>query len=679
MRFFLASLLLLCSLLGRAQEENKVKTFIMNDVRTWRLTNMFTHADTIPVDTATNLHQVNNPLYQQSLSWVTTGNIGAPAQSLYYADIRRHDGNIFLTPLLPYIEEPEEYVYYNTKTPYANFTYQNGYPKRRSEEYVHILFTQNVNRRLNVGAKLQVRSSIGRFEHQRNDHADFRLHSSFNGDYYNCHGSLSYHKVSIQENGGIIGDSIFINPGEDKDDNPEDMPVKTMNGRNRTSLYRLFFTQSMEFAHVERLDEDSVPYEVPVVTGYHTMHLETTHREFRMSDVSTDKLLFPAIFPNTFQQGENFKLYDPNTVRDTTRYMSLSNTFQLKLTEEYNSLFRFGFRAFIEHRFERYTYPDGVFVEEKETQYGDVVKVIYYNKPQVTNVNSIYIGGEISKHRGENLSFDILAKYCLLDDTRMGSFVLDGRVNTSFPLFGRRASVWGRGTLENRSPSPWEENYVSNIYSWSNSLESEHGIRAQGGVRLDDWNTEISGYGAWEDNKVYFGADGVPCNSSKALFVCGAQLKFHLQAFGFNTITRCAVQYSDLEEVMPLPLFAVYTSNFFEHRFFDVLTFQLGFDMQYNTKYYAAQYNPATMQFCSPVGEGQTLTDKSGKVVRQRRKVGGHPFLDPYVNIQIKRVRAYFKYSHVNSFWSDRDYFIMPGYPANPHSMKFGISWNFYD
>lgn len=676
MRLVVSLFLLLSFTLLVAQEQPKEKTFIMNDVRTWKLTNMFTYADTLPVDTATNLHQINNPLYRQSVGWVTTGNIGAPAQSLFYPDIKRFEGNIFLTPLVPYIESAEDYIYYNTKTPYANFTYQNGYPKRRSEEYVHVLFTQNVNRRVNIGAKLAVRSSVGRYEAQRTNHVDFRLHGSYNGDYYSGHGSVSYHKAKIEENGGVLLDDYIINSGDYDFDKAEDVPVKMMDGVNRTSLYRIFYTHSMDLAHVERMDTDSVAYEVPVATCYHTFNFETSHREFKVSDMELDYDNLKMIFPNNYADDVTFDLYDTQRTGDSIRYFNIKNVFQVKLAEEFNSLLRFGLRVFIENNIRRYQSPDGVDVVVTTDKYGNDVESIHYRDASKDTEVTTSIGGEIFKHRGDNLSFNAMAKL-YIQGYRVGDLELDGKVKTMFNILGTKASVWGSGHFELRSPERWENYYTSNLYRWSEILDNETSMTIMGGLRFDDWNTELMGFSSTIDNKIYYASDGKPRNASSAVEVVGAQLKFHLQGAGFNTINRCAVQHTTDESVVAVPLFVAYSSNFFEHRFFDVLTLQLGFDLQYSTAFYAPRYNPATMQFCSQIE--QTIYDSKGEIIQERRKVGNYPYLDPFLNMQIKRVRVYFKYSHVNSQWGNTDHFMTVGYPTNPQSMKFGLSWNFYD
>ena len=62
------------------------------------------------------------------------------------------------------------------------------------------------------------------------------------------------------------------------------------------------------------------------------------------------------------------------------------------------------------------------------------------------------------------------------------------------------------------------------------------------------------------------------------------------------------------------------------------------------------------------------------------QKVGGYPLITGYVNCQLRGVRFYVLYYHANNnLLKNRDSFIVPGYPANPGMLKFGLSWTFYD
>ena len=87
--------------------------------------------------------------------------------------------------------------------------------------------------------------------------------------------------------------------------------------------------------------------------------------------------------------------------------------------------------------------------------------------------------------------------------------------------------------------------------------------------------------------------------------------------------------------------------------------------MRYHTRYYAPDYAPFIGQFA--------VQDAS----QERVKIGHYPILDGYVNLSIKRLRAYLSVTHFNQ--GTGKYFWAPHYPIDPMSIHFGLSWNFYN
>lgn len=628
--------------------ENK-KTTIYPDIRVWRMTDSYTHADTIPIDTILNEHQIHNPIWRYNVSNVTLGNYGSPSQSSYYPTIAHHEGNIFFDVLNDYMDNPDKFEYYNTKTPYSNFTYQMGYPKRRSEEYVHILFTQNVNRRLNVGFKYKLSSSIGRYESQRADHVSFRLFSSFDGDYYKFNFSGIYHKADIKENGGILNDNYILYPDSFEYEKPEDIPVQFMDQKNRTSRYQLLFSHALDLVHIDRYDNDSNTIEIPVATIYHKLYIDKSHHEYRIGDLSNYKEIADELFPNIFN--------DTLQTADSIRYFHIGNEFQLKLNEEFNNLLRFGLRAYIGNDIRQYHWPAQSIVTTDEKG----KKTIHYKQNDEKRVTT-YVGGQIFKNLGENLHWSAGAKV-YFQGYRSGDFCIDGNVTTQFNILGLSAEVYANGKVELRSPSLFEEKYMSNHYSWDNGFESTKTVNINGGIKIPNIKLELSVFSATSKKQIYFDENGYPSQYDDVVQVTGAYLRKQFSGAGFNSINRITLQKTTVSDVVPLPTFAVYSTDFYEHEFFGVLMFQLGFDFRYNSAYYTPKYNASIMQFCA----------------QDERKIGNYFYLDPFINFHIKRVRFYAKYEHLNKGWVSKDYFNTIHYPANPGTFKIGISWNFYD
>lgn len=634
----------------------------------------YTLADTIPVDTLTNGHQINNKIWKNNVMNVTLGNLGSPYLSMFYMNRPRTEGYIFFNTLQEYIEQPQDFVYYNTKTPYTNLAYNMGYPKRRSEEFVQVLFTQNVNRRLNIGIHYKFSTSIGRYESQRADHANVRLFGSYDGDYYKSQMSMVYSRSSIKENGGILLDSAIYKNIYSKAD---DVPVNFMNQSNRHATYQIHYAQQLEIGHVERLDEiDSTYYEVPMATAYHQIYLLRNHHEFKISDLSP---LAQSNGVNSSTLSDYFPMTQDSThTADSVKYSNITNIFQLKLNEEFNTALRFGLRAFIGNDIKTYHWPDKMLMhyDEKENLIRD------YTRQHETLV-STFIGGQIFKNRGENVRLNAGIKYYIpAGNYKVNDITINGNLIGMFRVLKQPTEVWAKVIFEARSPEMFEKRYCSNHYEWddrkskdgekANEFDRTELLQYSGGIKMDSLRLSLTAFGGTERKKIYFNAAGIPTQSDTVVQVLGAYLYKHFSIIGFNSINRVTVQKSFQEDIEPLPTFAIFSSNFYEHLLFKVLTFQIGFDWRYNTKYYAPVYIPATMQFC--------VQDKSQKDDPEVcRKVGGHHYIDPFVNMQLKRARIYVKYEHLNAKWGDKDYFHTVHYPANPGFFKFGVSWNFYD
>ena len=632
---------------------DKKSAFIKPDVRAWKMTDQYTLADTIPVDTLTNGHQINNLIWKNNVMNVTLGNNGSPYQSMLYINKRRTDGNIFYNSLQQYLDQPIDFVWYNTKSPYTNLAYQMGYPKRRSEEFVQVLFTQNVNRRLNVGAHYKFLTSIGKYESQRADHASVRLFSSFDGDYYKYNFTAIYNRSEIKENGGILNDNYILYPDSFDYDKAEDIPVQFMDQSNRHSAYQILYAHQLTLGTVDRFNAaDSTTEEVPVATAFHKIHLFRNHHEFRISDLSNYADIYESLFPNAEP------LNDFSLTADSVRYSHIDNIFQLKLNEEFNSLLRFGVRVYIGNVIRRYHWPAA-----STFDYDDNENLQTHYHTNSENRVSSYVGGQIFKNTGEHLRLNAGAQI-YFQGYNVGDFNLNGYVQGMFPLGKISAQLWAKASLDMRSPELFEEKYTSNHFQWSNDFERTKILNYSGGLRLPELNLELTVFGGTQNNKIYYNEEGLPDQKGGVVQVIGAYLYKHFSVIGFNSINRVAVQKTSDDAVEPLPLLAIYSSNFYERLLFNVLTFQIGFDWRYNSNYYAPKYIPALMQFAA----------------QTERKVGNYHYIDPFVNLQLKRARIYIKYEHVNSlFGSKKNYFHTIHYPANPGFIKFGVSWNFYD
>jgi len=140
----------------------------------------------------------------------------------------------------------------------------------------------------------------------------------------------------------------------------------------------------------------------------------------------------------------------------------------------------------------------------------------------------------------------------------------------------------------------------------------------------------------------------------------------HFRVKGFNSDTRVLLQYTTSNEVLRLPIAALYTSNYWNQSVFKgALVFDIGFDINYTTMYRASAYMPATGAF----------------YLQDEYEVGGYPFLDLFLAFRVKRTRIYFSYNNVleGVGFFGNNYFTTYRYPMRPRGLRFGLVWIFYD
>jgi len=630
-----------------SQEENTPNETIPPDVRTWQLRDQFTFSDTVAVDTLSNGYQIYNPIYRETIAANYLSNLGSANQSMIFDEHQRHYGHLFYNSFLTYIPQPHQLRFYNTKTPYVNLTYHFGGPKKTSEEYISALYTQNINKRTNVGIQYQLSSSMGQYQAQKAENQNFKFWSSYNGERYNMHMAFIYAKIANQENSGLN-----MKPEEEakfQDRNTEDLAFHFNDASVKLNTLQFFYNQSLSIGNIKVKGPDSTVTKLPVSTVYHTLKFDQGKRTYHIDDLTN---LYTS--ENPFYSKVN---RDSLQTRDSTTYNNLSNTFQIKFNEEANSLLRFGLRAYITNDIAFYKYQN-----DTVTTFDDNRKRIPNYGTNDTILVTSAIGGQIFKNLGENFWWNAGMKL-YFQGYRAGDSEITGQLNSSFRIRKDTAGFFAKGGIYLRQPEFFENQYYSNHALWENDFNQVRNVRVHGGFRIPTKRFELSAGINITSEHIYWHTDGKPYQHSDAIQVLNGRLKKHFQLARIHCVNDVIVQYSSNEDIIPVPLLALYNSTYYENTLFQVLHFQVGLDIRYNTEYYAPMYMPATSMFVNQ-------TDV---------KVGNYPFVDAFINLQLKRARIYVKFDHVNQGYPDEPYYTTYKYPANPRSLKFGVSWNFYD
>jgi hypothetical protein len=634
-----------------SEQENQ-QPVIPSEVKNWKLTDDFSHSDTVAVDTISTGFQIYNPIYQKSIVNYFTGNLGAPAQSALIEDFSVNKDFIFAHNLSYWLISPKDYKYYNTRTPYTNLYYQHSGPKKRSEENVGIFFTQNINKKLNVGFNYKLISSVGKYEAQKTENRFVRFFSSYSGERYAVHGSLVYGKTDQFESGGLLDDNYIFNPSTYEYGQPENIPVIFIDASTRIDNYKVLVDQKLKIGQVSVPHQDSLRKTTPLATLSHTFELDRFRRTYTIDNLT-------PYFPETGEPAfYTQRFIDQSITRDSIYHTTVRNTVQLKFNEEANPFLRFGMRVYLMNEVEHIRWPAPSVIQEEENS--DEEKLIYNKDKDQRNATAL--GAQLFKNTGDNFFFDGGLRVWF-QGYKAGDSEITGGLKSQFRIRKDTAGLFARGGVYLTSPSYFTEKYYSNHFQWNNRFSPTKTIKIRGGITVPTRRTELSGEVRLIDDYIFWNREALPEQANSFLTLVQLKLKKHFELWNLHSRNEVSYQITSHDDIVPLPEVALFSSNYYQNTLFQVLFFQIGFDIRFHTAYYAPDYMPATGQF----------------FIQRNRKTGNYPLIDPFVNLHLKRANIFVKYDHINKGIPNNDYFHTIGYPINPGGIRFGLSWNFYD
>jgi len=244
--------------------------------------------------------------------------------------------------------------------------------------------------------------------------------------------------------------------------------------------------------------------------------------------------------------------------------------------------------------------------------------------------------------------------------------------------FDERNSVSARFQKMNKLPDLNYQLYQSDyvFYNWNNNFKNEKINSLQLDVKTQ-WADLSAQYTVLNDHLYFYNSNNTAGLAQfDSLLVkpeqytgtinyfsvkAGKDIKF-LTYFGLdNTVLYQQVQQSD--KILNVPQLVTRNTFYYTDRWFqDALQIQSGFTLNYFTKYYANDYNPLLSEF----------------YVQDRRKIGGFPMIDFFVNLKIQEFRLFLKAEHFNSGFTGYDYYSAPNYPYRDFTVRFGIVWDFF-
>jgi len=616
------------------------------DLRAWKLIDGFL-PESVNFDTVINDFQIMNPVERFSVSNTWLGNVGSAWKSnVFFTETPVYQSDfIFDRNFQPYIFSKENQVFYHAKKPYFDITWATG-TKTRDENQLYALYTQNINEKWNIGFRYRLTSSKGEFPNNLVSEHSMNAFASYTGERYSMHAAFIRNKFKTEESGGINSTDLPLDP-----------EFAQANLAAASSIYykkTFFLSQEYRFGFTKKVFINDTTTESTfkeLVRINHVFSYDNNYRIYYDEDTST------TFYENRF--------LNDNLTRDSVRLARFENALYWTFKEIKRSNFngRLTVGAALENL--------------KWINTGDVLHIdtITSNIDSTlldTAYNNIRLMANLDA-RTKMFIFNANASYYLsqiFGATNKAENYIGNLLISKGILIGKQQSdFYVKLHLSRTSPTEFERQYYSNNFEWENSFGPVLTAEGRVGLKIPAVRTGAEfGYARITDY-VYFNSDALPSQYSDAFNVMSFRLHKDFKFGHFFSRNRAVYQLipdavDGIDGVINIPKWAVYHSFFLDLDFLKKYSIeaQLGYDVNYTSRFKALGYMPATGQFYQKDGF----------------YTGHYPVLNVFLNLRIKTVLLSFKFEHLNNqFVYDKYYYLLDRYAYNTTAFKFAVSWRF--
>lgn len=619
------------------------KKIVPKGVKTWTIDQRFGDRTEIvsefKADVDTSAYNFMNSIYTQGNQWQYNflGNLGSPRTYRIYHE-NSDVGTFFFDQPYGYFNTPiEDFNFVNTLSPITNLSYNTCGNRTNGEDHLTIRFDANANKRLGIGALMDYIYGRGYYQYQNSSHLNTSLFGSYIGNRYQAHWIARFNHQKVSENGGIIDDKYITHPESFNDDYSEnEIPTQLSQNWNRYDSQHLYFN------HRYALTPDSTKHLL------HTLQLSHNRRIYQAYYTPENFYL------NDYQiQGK----FSGDSIYDKTSNFQIQNLVGVSLQKE-----TIDTKLYTSYKYQHFFIPTTDGGREKHSEH------------------SFFVGGTANGNISSVLNYNIDAELGVAGDDK-GEFALEGGISRDFLIKGKNINFSATAHLERTSAVFYHEHHHSRHAWWDNEdfdFSVQKGIDVA--VDIPHIGTMLKMAYSNISDHTYLATtyehddDGNRINHSFAIRQAAEQisifdisLRQHINLRPFYCDIAATYQHSN-NDIIALPAFNLYANLYVHFKMAKVLDCNLGAETLYFTEYRAPVYAPYIGQFAYYEGEADKSLD-----------IGNYPFVNVYANFNLKHIRLFVKYDHVNKGWGNSRYFLTPHYPTNGRVLRFGLSWNLFN
>lgn len=574
--------------------------------------------DTILLDTTLNINKFYefNFRRKDNFELIKPNNVGQPYNNLSYVIDESNYPIIGYSANKTQLQTSDDIYFYDVAYPMTELLFKTVFSQGQLTD---VLFTTNVNRKLNFSLGFKALRSLGKYQNSLSGSKNFTFTYNYNSKKFSSKSFYLSQKLEKHESGGLS--LISINDFESKD------PV--FNERSKLNVkfedaINVYFQRDFYSHNKFKISDNKKNLYLN-----HTLHYVTVNNSYNQSLI------------NNYYGG---LIGGITTIDDKFKFRSINNKISFDIS---NIIFDFAEIGFINFNYEYFNLNSG---NEKIKENSNLFSIKLSKNFEILDLD-FDLQKKISGDRiGDRLNIVVKpAKKFNLDLNLKLSSVKShpGLIYDNYYSGFSGVNWTNRNDLVNTSSI--FINYINKKFgqfSLSGSLINNY-------VYVSTENSDIESY-IPQINQAEFDIK---------LFKLKYVKNFIFGKFSMNN--SFLIQDVDQNDnILNIPDF-VYRNSFFisEKIFKNVLEIQSGFNFKIFSKFFINEYNPVISTFH----------------IQDKRKIGGFPIVDFFLNAKIRQTRLFFIFEHINSSFSENNFFTTPSIPYRDSNFRFGLNWSLFN
>lgn len=596
------------------------------------------------IDTTLNIKNYYNQNFirRDAFGKLFFPNVGGAVTDLEYQD------QPFSTSLLPTGKKYNYYrasdiKYYDVKTPYTEFVYENGV---KEGSFLSSTFSHNINKQFNYTFHYRGLISEGRYRNEKAQNNTFVFSSNYKtkSERFKLWWHYAAQRLNNNENGGIKDINDFILQDDRRMTNVRNIPVNSQTAKSMFDARRIEMNAS--YGILKRMNAKDSTFYNPIVIK-NTISYEK--QKFRYEDSSPVGELYDTEILTRLAKSNQKASTDFYNV--TTAGFQWTDRVQIEAGVKFQNLRVFSDEALNYQIF--------------DSNYQNLVSRNVINPKQIEE-NLFGVVGKVNFDWNEKLKLYGNVEY-LQGDNYKSVYNVDAVLDIT-PINGYTLSAGA--LIQSKIPSLnqiYNQSFFED-FNYAHQFETENTQKLFAKLNLEKVNTSVEGSLYNIDNHVYLDQDLIYKQLSDNVNYFKIKGINHLQFGKINLVSTAQYQkVTKNETYMPLPDFLIRETLYWQGELFNKKAqLQAGINATYFTKYNGLRYIPVINEFA--------LQDPA-----TMQEIGGYPILDIFINFKVQNMRFYIRGEHINaSFTKQPDYFAAPNVPYRDFKFQLGLKWNIF-